>query len=122
MYKAVSPAHQLAVAKEIVRHLILGVIMYPLSTFLGDHKDNFVAALIEKADCFVGVFPGNHVLLNNLSATRKCWIKNVNMCAMCKAAEDLKERVIEHNILVVSMYYERITVKRLAELLCLIVE
>lgn len=36
-----------------------------------------------------------------------------------KAAEDLRERVIEHNILVVSKYYSRITVKRIAELLCL---
>ncbi|CAI0554959.1 unnamed protein product, partial [Linum tenue] len=36
-----------------------------------------------------------------------------------KAAEDLRQRVIEHNILVVSKYYSRITVKRLAELLCL---
>ncbi|KAJ7945308.1 26S proteasome non-ATPase regulatory subunit 12 [Quillaja saponaria] len=34
------------------------------------------------------------------------------------AAEDLKERIIEHNILVVSKYYSRITLKRLAELLC----
>ncbi|XP_023765154.1 26S proteasome non-ATPase regulatory subunit 12 homolog A [Lactuca sativa] len=39
-----------------------------------------------------------------------------------KAAEDLQERIIEHNILVVSKYYARITVKRLAELLCLTVE
>ncbi|XP_029121138.2 26S proteasome non-ATPase regulatory subunit 12 homolog A isoform X2 [Elaeis guineensis] len=36
-----------------------------------------------------------------------------------KAAEDLKLRVIEHNILVVSRYYSRITLKRLANLLCL---
>nr|XP_029121138.1 26S proteasome non-ATPase regulatory subunit 12 homolog A isoform X1 [Elaeis guineensis] len=36
-----------------------------------------------------------------------------------KAAEDLKLRVIEHNILVVSRYYSRITFKRLANLLCL---
>ncbi|XP_031487440.1 26S proteasome non-ATPase regulatory subunit 12 homolog A-like [Nymphaea colorata] len=36
-----------------------------------------------------------------------------------KAAEDLRQRIIEHNILVVSKYYSRITVKRLAELLCL---
>ncbi|KAL5555807.1 hypothetical protein UlMin_038043 [Ulmus minor] len=36
-----------------------------------------------------------------------------------KAAEDLKQRIIEHNILVVSKYYARITLKRLAELLCL---
>ncbi|XP_051126882.1 26S proteasome non-ATPase regulatory subunit 12 homolog A-like [Andrographis paniculata] len=36
-----------------------------------------------------------------------------------KATEDLKLRVIEHNILVVSKYYSRITLKRLADLLCL---
>ncbi|XP_057496811.1 26S proteasome non-ATPase regulatory subunit 12 homolog A-like [Actinidia eriantha] len=39
-----------------------------------------------------------------------------------KAAEDLRQRVIEHNILVVSKYYSRITLKRLAELLCLSVQ
>ncbi|GMH03892.1 hypothetical protein Nepgr_005731 [Nepenthes gracilis] len=36
-----------------------------------------------------------------------------------KAAEDLRQRIIEHNILVVSNYYSRITLKRLADLLCL---
>ncbi|XP_022851232.1 26S proteasome non-ATPase regulatory subunit 12 homolog A-like isoform X2 [Olea europaea var. sylvestris] len=36
-----------------------------------------------------------------------------------KAAEDLRLRVIEHNILVVSKYYSRISLKRLADLLCL---
>ncbi|KAL2528174.1 26S proteasome non-ATPase regulatory subunit 12-like protein A [Forsythia ovata] len=36
-----------------------------------------------------------------------------------KAAEDLKLRVIEHNILVVSKYYSQITLNRLADLLCL---
>ncbi|XP_015891007.1 26S proteasome non-ATPase regulatory subunit 12 homolog A [Ziziphus jujuba] len=39
-----------------------------------------------------------------------------------KAAEDLKQRIIEHNILVVSKYYSRITLKRLAELLCLSIQ
>ncbi|KAE9449832.1 hypothetical protein C3L33_18249, partial [Rhododendron williamsianum] len=39
-----------------------------------------------------------------------------------KAAEDLRQRVIEHNILVVSKYYSRITLKRLAQLLCLSVQ
>ncbi|XP_047314811.1 26S proteasome non-ATPase regulatory subunit 12 homolog A-like [Impatiens glandulifera] len=39
-----------------------------------------------------------------------------------KAAGDLKQRVIEHNILVVSKYYSRITLKRLAQLLCLSVQ
>ncbi|KAK1291587.1 hypothetical protein QJS10_CPB17g00512 [Acorus calamus] len=36
-----------------------------------------------------------------------------------KAAEDLRQRIIEHNILVVSKYYSRITLKRIADLLCL---
>ncbi|KAG0492779.1 hypothetical protein HPP92_006177 [Vanilla planifolia] len=36
-----------------------------------------------------------------------------------KAAEDLKLRIIEHNIIVVSKYYSRITLKRLSDLLCL---
>ncbi|KAF5960366.1 hypothetical protein HYC85_001575 [Camellia sinensis] len=39
-----------------------------------------------------------------------------------KAAEDLRQRVIEHNILVVSKYYSKITLKRIAELLCLSVQ
>ncbi|KAL2623223.1 hypothetical protein R1flu_003428 [Riccia fluitans] len=36
-----------------------------------------------------------------------------------KASEDLRQRVIEHNILVVSKYYARITLQRLSELLSL---
>ncbi|GAA0143550.1 protease [Lithospermum erythrorhizon] len=39
-----------------------------------------------------------------------------------KAAEDLRMRVIEHNILVVSKYYSRISLKRLADLLCLSIQ
>ncbi|KAM7523637.1 hypothetical protein LguiA_013539 [Lonicera macranthoides] len=39
-----------------------------------------------------------------------------------KAAEDFRQRVIEHNILVVSKYYSRITLKRLADLLCLSIQ
>uniref|UniRef100_A0A0C9RIL1 TSA: Wollemia nobilis Ref_Wollemi_Transcript_15877_1969 transcribed RNA sequence n=1 Tax=Wollemia nobilis TaxID=56998 RepID=A0A0C9RIL1_9CONI len=39
-----------------------------------------------------------------------------------KATEDLRQRVIEHNILVVSKYYARITLARLAELLCLSIQ
>ncbi|XP_019463312.1 PREDICTED: 26S proteasome non-ATPase regulatory subunit 12 homolog A-like [Lupinus angustifolius] len=39
-----------------------------------------------------------------------------------KAEEDLRQRIIEHNILVVSKYYARITLKRLADLLCLSVQ
>lgn len=56
----------------------MGVNMYPSSSLLGDHKDNSIAALpvdelIEKADGFAGVFPGNHVLLKYFSAIRKWW-------------------------------------------------
>ncbi|MCL7052028.1 hypothetical protein MKW94_021982 [Papaver nudicaule] len=39
-----------------------------------------------------------------------------------KAAQDLKQRIIEHNILVVSKYYSRITMKQVAKLLCLSLE
>ncbi|KAF9598483.1 hypothetical protein IFM89_027917 [Coptis chinensis] len=39
-----------------------------------------------------------------------------------KAAEDLRQRIIEHNILVVSKYYARLTLQRLAKLLCLTIE
>ncbi|KAF5480700.1 hypothetical protein F2P56_001429 [Juglans regia] len=39
-----------------------------------------------------------------------------------KAAEDLRQRIIEHNILVVSKYYSRISLKRLSELLCLSIQ
>ncbi|CAH9142850.1 unnamed protein product [Cuscuta epithymum] len=39
-----------------------------------------------------------------------------------KAAEDLRLRVIEHNILVVSKYYSRITLNRLSNLLCLTIQ
>uniref|UniRef100_A0A5B7AJ35 PCI domain-containing protein n=1 Tax=Davidia involucrata TaxID=16924 RepID=A0A5B7AJ35_DAVIN len=39
-----------------------------------------------------------------------------------KAAEDLRQRVIEHNILVVSKYYSRITLKRIGDLLCLSIQ
>nr|GMD72760.1 26S proteasome non-ATPase regulatory subunit 12 homolog A-like [Ipomoea batatas] len=39
-----------------------------------------------------------------------------------KAAKDLRLRVIEHNILVVSKYYSRITLNRLSNLLCLTIQ
>eukprot|EP00243_Klebsormidium_subtile_P003291 TRINITY_DN16644_c0_g1_i1.p1 TRINITY_DN16644_c0_g1~~TRINITY_DN16644_c0_g1_i1.p1 ORF type:complete len:477 (+),score=150.55 TRINITY_DN16644_c0_g1_i1:140-1570(+) len=34
-----------------------------------------------------------------------------------KSLEDLKQRIVEHNILVISKYYARVTLKRLSELL-----
>ncbi|KAK7316988.1 hypothetical protein RJT34_00853 [Clitoria ternatea] len=48
--------------------------------------------------------------------------KNFGKSLSEKAAEDLRERVIEHNIIVISRYYARITLKRVAELLCLSVQ
>lgn len=55
---------QLAIAKETGRRLGMGTNMYPSSSLLGENKDESVSALpvdelIEKADGFAGVFPGN---------------------------------------------------------------
>ncbi|RWW07411.1 hypothetical protein GW17_00029207, partial [Ensete ventricosum] len=55
---------QLAIGKETGRRLGMGTNMYPSSTLLGDKNDNVtglpIDELIEKADGFAGVFPGNH--------------------------------------------------------------
>ena len=55
---------QLAIGKETGRRLGMGTNMYPSSALLGQNKDESIAALpidelIEKADGFAGVFPGN---------------------------------------------------------------
>ena len=55
---------QLAIGKETGRRLGMGTNMYPSSALLGQHPDESTAALpvdelIEKADGFAGVFPGN---------------------------------------------------------------
>lgn len=61
---------QLAIGKETGRRLGMGSNMYPSSSLLGDNKDESIAGLpveelIEKADGFAGVFPGNshHMLM-----------------------------------------------------------
>ncbi|MFQ6664856.1 hypothetical protein Gotur_031817 [Gossypium turneri] len=56
---------QLAIGKETGRRLGMGTNMYPSSALLGQDKDESIAALpvdelIEKADGFAGVFPGNY--------------------------------------------------------------
>lgn len=58
------PGDQLAIAKETGRRLGMGTNMYPSASLLGQDKDANIAALpveelIEKADGFAGVFPGN---------------------------------------------------------------
>lgn len=55
---------QLAIAKETGRRLGMETNMYPSSALLGQIKDENISALpvdelIEKADGFAGVFPGN---------------------------------------------------------------
>ncbi|XP_073105066.1 plasma membrane ATPase isoform X2 [Elaeis guineensis] len=57
---------QLAIAKETGRRLGMGTNMYPSSSLLGQVKDEDIAGLpvdelIEKADGFAGVFPGDGV-------------------------------------------------------------
>lgn len=59
---------QLAIAKETGRRLGMGTNMYPSSSLLGQDKDESIAALpvdelIEKADGFAGVFPGEFTFL-----------------------------------------------------------
>lgn len=59
-----SSGDQLAIGKETGRRLGMGTNMYPSSALLGHDKDESIAALpidelIEKADGFAGVFPGN---------------------------------------------------------------
>ncbi|XP_022750389.1 plasma membrane ATPase 4-like isoform X2 [Durio zibethinus] len=65
---------QLAIAKETGRRLGMGTNMYPSSSLLGQDKDATIAALpidelIEKADGFAGVFPGDGV--NDAPALKK---------------------------------------------------
>ena len=62
---------QLAIGKETGRRLGMGTNMYPSSSLLGGSKDEAIAAmpideLIEKADGFAGVFPGNDISLTYL--------------------------------------------------------
>lgn len=53
---------QLAIGKETGRRLGMGTNMYPSSSLLGQDRDESISSiedLIEKADGFAGVFPGN---------------------------------------------------------------
>ncbi|OMO52890.1 Cation-transporting P-type ATPase [Corchorus capsularis] len=59
---------QLAIGKETGRRLGMGTNMYPSSALLGQNKDETmetvgVDELIEKADGFAGVFPGEDMIL-----------------------------------------------------------
>ena len=61
---SVATGDQLAIGKETGRRLGMGTNMYPSSALLGQNKDESIATLpidelIEKADGFAGVFPGN---------------------------------------------------------------
>lgn len=62
---------QLAIGKETGRRLGMGTNMYPSSSLLGDNKDPDIASisiddLIEKADGFAGVFPGNLLIMTSI--------------------------------------------------------
>lgn len=59
---------QLAIGKETGRRLGMGTNMYPSATLLGQSKDESISSipvdeLIEKADGFAGVFPGNKIFI-----------------------------------------------------------
>jgi H+-transporting ATPase len=58
-----SAGDQLGIGKETGRRLGMGTNVYPSSSLLGDNKGGDLAAfsideLIEQADGFAGVFPG----------------------------------------------------------------
>ena len=60
---------QLAIGKETGRRLGMGTNMYPSSALLGQDKDESISSipvdeLIEMADGFAGVFPGNENIFN----------------------------------------------------------
>jgi len=63
---------QLAIAKETGRRLGMGTNMYPSSSLLGQHRDDSIASLpveelIERADGFAGVFPGEREIIMKCS-------------------------------------------------------
>lgn len=64
LFVLLSQGDQLAIAKETGRRLGMGSNMYPSSSLLGENKNGLDASLqidelIENADGFAGVFPGN---------------------------------------------------------------
>lgn len=85
---------QLAIGKETGRRLGMGTNMYPSSSLLGDHKNESIAhlpvdELIEKADGFAGVFPGNWTecfLLNKIYVILTPSLANISTFAVvfCK--------------------------------------
>lgn len=67
---------QLAIGKETGRRLGMGTNMYPSSSLLGQSKDESIASipvgeLIEKADGFAGVFPGNVIVISSKIKKKK---------------------------------------------------
>lgn len=73
---------QLAIGKETGRRLGMGTNMYPSSSLLGQCNDESITGipieeLIEKADGFAGVFPGN--LLSMHFSLYMCVIFFLNM-------------------------------------------
>jgi len=56
----VSIGDKLTIAKETGRRLGLGTNMYPITSLLGNHKDDIIAyyPIDESVDGFSGVFPG----------------------------------------------------------------
>ncbi|PRQ51277.1 putative proton-exporting ATPase [Rosa chinensis] len=64
LFALLSQGDQLAIAKETGRRLGMGSNMYPSSSLLGENKNGLDASLqidelIENADGFAGIFPGN---------------------------------------------------------------
>ncbi|XP_062155591.1 ATPase 9, plasma membrane-type isoform X3 [Alnus glutinosa] len=95
---------QLAIGKETARRLGMGTNMYPSSSLLGDHKDESIAALpvdelIEKADGFAGVFPGNW--------TNSFILKHPVKYSIVLSGNELQKYRAEHKYEIVKRLQER---------------
>nr|DAD18420.1 TPA_asm: hypothetical protein HUJ06_019883 [Nelumbo nucifera] len=118
------PAQRIPVLREICWYLVLSPHDPLQSSLLNSTLEDKNLGEIPKFRLLLKQLTTMEVIQwNTLWETYQDEFENEKKMLGChlgeKAAEDLKQRIIEHNILVVSKYYSRITLKRLAELLCL---
>lgn len=105
---------QLAIGKETARRLGMGTNMYPSSSLLGQHRDEPidglpVEELIEKADGFAGVFPGNTHVLSFANTFTGCHQLFLGVIILLLKQERTKScwKLAEHKFQIVQKLQER---------------